>query len=360
MRRAIGLLPLFVIACSAGSVDDAQSVEQPIVNGVPSTAAQDATVLVAMGQGSCTGTLIAPNLVLTARHCVSNLDENDPCGRAISNMAPSTFGIAVGVRANARAPVARGKRLFVPTNASLCGHDVALIQLDRVVPNAKVAKVRFTPLAVNETTTAVGYGDSGRGQLTPGRYQRAGVKVLAVGPARATFRTRTGQNIPYDVPAGDVATGESTCFGDSGGPLFDAKGEVAAVTSRGIDGSCIDRPSIFASVLAEAALIKDAAKTAGYPLEEAAPPPKPATPPAAEEEDEEAAPPTTKTTDADEEEEEDDAPVAKKKKRTVIPQADGGCSTSGRTPSSFFPILLALLAVVRLSRRRSASGFPVR
>ena len=48
-------------------------------------------------------------------------------------------------------PAAVGARITVPTTSNMCGFDVALVQLDREIPGAKIAQPRFTPLATNET-----------------------------------------------------------------------------------------------------------------------------------------------------------------------------------------------------------------
>src|SRR5688572_21292826 len=56
----------------------------PIINGSADTSKNDSVVLIAIRkngqlQGDCTGTMVAPNLVLTARHCVSQTDEGALC-----------------------------------------------------------------------------------------------------------------------------------------------------------------------------------------------------------------------------------------------------------------------------------------
>jgi secreted trypsin-like serine protease len=276
-----GLVLLAACAAPPASGESRESVEktdqarQPIVGGSPSTTAQDATVMLSdNGQFSCTGTLIAPNLVLTARHCIATLNEEQGnCGTVISDGQPSAQGVSIGVNATAAARVARGTKFYVPASKDMCGTDIALIQLDKDIPNARIAKVRFTPLTVGETTTAVGYGDNGNGADTPGRYQRTGVKIEGIGPQSGSYRTKTGQTLTYTIPSGDFSTSESTCFGDSGGPLFDAQGRIVGVTSRGIDDSCLDRPSIFTGLIVNQKLIEDAAKSAGHPLDAANTPP---------------------------------------------------------------------------------------
>ena len=273
LLAAAAAVALLLPACAGepGATSDEAigQTKQPIVGGTVSTTLQDATVLLREnGQFSCTGTLIAANLVLTARHCVSQLDENsaDPCGTITSDDPATGFGLSVGVNAMSAASVATGVKVYKLSTNSLCGGDMALIQFDKDIVGAKIAPIRFTALTVGELTTAVGYGEDGNGQTPSQRLSRSGIAIGVVGPATDNWQTAQGQNLPLSLAAGEVATGDATCFGDSGGPLFDAAGNIVGVTSRGLDDACIDRPTIFTAITTHEQLIRDALAGAGHPL----------------------------------------------------------------------------------------------
>jgi len=260
------LAGLSLAACAAPAAPTAHDeptgvAAAAIIGGTQSSTSQDAVILIAMSDGGfCSGTLIAPNLVLTARHCVSNI--NEQTGAVSGDLAPSSLSIATGVSATPSKATVKGKQIFHDTSSQLDGHDLGLILLEKDVPGAKVAPVRFTPPTQGESTVAVGYGDGANGQPTPGRYQRSGVQISAVGPSSYSYKPKSGSSIAVDVPSGDFATTESTCFGDSGGPLFDGQGRVIGVTSRGVDDQCIDRPSIFTSTAAMQKVVTDALEVA--------------------------------------------------------------------------------------------------
>jgi MYXO-CTERM domain-containing protein len=272
MRSAIVFALALVAGCSSPSErapDLAPSAIGPrVVNGVPSTSAQDAVVMVLTQDQMCSGTLIAPNLVLTARHCVANIDENT--GDVLGDLTPSALGIAIGVHESPQTAniVAQGKKIIDDGSKTLDSHDVGLIQLDKDIAGAKTALPRQAPATVGEMVTVVGYGEDGNGQLTDGRYQRTGIKVLAVGPKQFTFDAQSGQQIPVDVPPGTICTGESACHGDSGGPIFDAQGRIVGVVSGpgGQVDTCIDAPAFFSDITSHYTMIAQAAANAGHPL----------------------------------------------------------------------------------------------
>lgn len=199
---------------------------QPIVNGtrdpqaVPLTDSQ----IMALGwlhpagapsQAFCTATLVAPDLVVTARHC--------------------TFGasggqISFGVGRNPDDPDAVfGSSAIYPNRRA----DAALIVLNE---DATAGDVAITPIPVNpnpvdesvvgRAVQVGGYGDT-YDPLTDGRWF-ATVYVYQVGDEEIIVDGRGEQGI---------------CYGDSGGPLIDLDADgnpvVLAVESWG-DETCVD------------------------------------------------------------------------------------------------------------------------
>jgi hypothetical protein len=219
-----------VAGCEAPVHGELASQELAIITGAPSGPEQDAVVMLEVeGLGSCSGTLVRPNLVLTARHCIARTDRNVNCAadgsvlggaRIYGDVEPAAVHVMGGTQRGALSSLARGARILHDGAVDLCAHDLAFVLLDRAVSGFPVAAMRLAPTAPGEQLTAVGWGLDGQGGLPVQRAQRAGVAVLDVGPSPVT-------------PARTLLTGESTCQGDSGGPLLDAQGAVVAVASYG-------------------------------------------------------------------------------------------------------------------------------
>ncbi|GAC1519574.1 MAG: hypothetical protein NVS3B10_21270 [Polyangiales bacterium] len=246
-------LPLAaLLACSGdpGIAEPTRQAEAPIIHGVDSDDSQNAVVLIGLGAGggwynSCSGTLIAPNLVVTARHCVS---ESGPSGCALisKDNPPDSLRIYTGKSRTTdwinHDPDAVGKALFVGKAGNLCSNDIALIVLDHPLISGDVglAPIRIdAPPNAGDTFTAVGWGVT---ELTgdPGiRGQRPGVVIDTVGP---NVDTKSGERVLDK----EFYVGESICHGDSGGPaLSTTTGAVLGVVSRGgnSDGSPAGTPA---------------------------------------------------------------------------------------------------------------------
>ncbi len=228
------------------------------------------------GAQVCTGTLVAPNLVITALHCVAPLeDANFTCnndgtvtqqqpraGELAPAVEPETVEIRSGLEAANSEPVARGKTLITTKSLNICNNDLALLILDTEL-DLSLSRLRLDePTAPGEPLTIVGYGmTSVEGDNVTRRYIE-NIRVQSVGADSA-------DGAASGAPPRTFIVGASACKGDSGGPAFAlSNGElaVAGVDSIivGACGSALSR-SIFTRLAPFKKLISSAFEEAGHP-----------------------------------------------------------------------------------------------
>jgi len=240
----IALVSLAACSSGAGSGDAAFS-EDAIVGGHSDTKDAAVVAIDIGGEALCTGSLIGPRLVLTARHCVSETSEAVDCPAQGSQIegerAADTFTILVGSNIRTARAVAIGQRIITPDSDVLCDHDVALIELDRDVTGV-------TPLALGSlsgvrTVRGVGFGKRGDNADAGKKMTRSNVAI-------------------HSESASEFVVGVLSCNGDSGGPALDSKGRVVGIVSRG-GPNCNgpDSENIYTRVDAFHALIDQALGT---------------------------------------------------------------------------------------------------
>ena len=277
------VLVLVVLAGCASSAD-VGSVTSDVVHGADADARGDAVVRLEIAHPEsgtmelCSGTLVAPNLVLTARHCVAVRDASKPsptCTAGGWTDTPDQFyasdvaagGISVivgssiaasgssGVVGDAPFPTfddapaaAKGIRIVDDGSNAMCGHDVAVIVLDRALANPTTS-IRPTAPVMGERLTAVGWGRTQDGYpLT--KQMRTGIPVLAASAGVFSYTRAGGSVLKATLTDGELGVGESVCNGDSGGPLLDADGKIVGIVSRvASNGSvrCVDTSVVYSA-----------------------------------------------------------------------------------------------------------------
>lgn len=216
MAFATVLLSL-VAGCVSREGEDADGANQAIVGGKHEEGTLGAGYLVRDGKPSCSASLIAPDLVLTAAHCVDG-------GQDVS------FGwgeVSAGTTMHASLRAIHPRYVEPPTNGGVAwqGFDVALLALDAPVTAAGVTPLDLGPTPSSGKVLAIGYGAT---SYEPG--DGGAMEPRGVGTERKSTPGLVVSQNPVELFVRFEA-GSSTCYGDSGSPLL-VDGKVVGVLSR--------------------------------------------------------------------------------------------------------------------------------
>ncbi len=235
---------LAALGCSSsGPTEPTTSDPVSIIGGTHDATSRAIFVIQAMSLGLCSGSLIAPNLIMTAHHCVSPINETAQGVQCNTTMfgqpvPPSDLlvswddDVSNGATRNTIHSVTK---VIVPPSSRLCGNDIALIELADVVPPDQAMpiepRVDSRP-SLDEPFEAVGYGiqaaNDQNGATAGERMRIGGLSVGCVGASQCAGTGATGTEWAAEAPI---------CSGDSGGPALDSDGRVIGIASRG-DPDC--------------------------------------------------------------------------------------------------------------------------
>jgi len=178
---------------------------------------------------SCTANLIAPNVLLTARHCIASANTEDVvCGQSMFGdpVAGNETIVTGDASPGQGSTFYHGMDVRVPTTGNdMCGYDVALIILQNSVTSITPLVPRIdVPVQSGEQYVAVGYGVDATGAQNQGRMMLGDLAVHCLSDECGT---------PFGVASTEFMGQAGICSGDSGGPALDSEGKIIGIVSRG-------------------------------------------------------------------------------------------------------------------------------
>jgi hypothetical protein len=241
--RKIALFAVVQLAgCGSDTfVEAATSVHEQAIRGGDADTDTPAVIGVLHEQdgGSelCSGFLIMPDLVVTARHCAAvSINSRKSCFEPDAASAPEPRPPEL-ITIDTRAAVEFSEfvvidEVILTDEPALCGNDFALLRLHDpldIVP--LIPRLDRAPV-VGEAVSTVGYGSGATGEPAGIRRRRDGVTVSTVGEVRNDVSSF------LDTVEGEWVVSAGPCGGDSGSPALDDDGAVIGIMSRGNQATC--------------------------------------------------------------------------------------------------------------------------
>lgn len=280
--KALGFVAMSsLVACSAISDDDQNAQVNEVQGGKKdSVKAHNFAVGIRNQMGAvCSGTLIAPNLVLTARHCVVAPEGKQAVtceDEFADNIAPANLTVTTDPVISGSKNLYQVTEIVTPQAKGFCGNDIALIRLAKNIPTAEaepaVPVVNFSiadKVRLSGQVAALGYGITAPNAGDQGtRRVRQDIDIICVPGDDSYDCSKTIYSTMIDDKAEFITQGY-VCSGDSGGGAFDqssftstGRPYVLGALSRGPmnDTQCL--AAIYSRTDAHKDLIVSAAKKA--------------------------------------------------------------------------------------------------
>jgi hypothetical protein len=249
---ACGALLAVALSAGCGSSPDGSpqitgSTKSPIQGGTNDTTHDFAVGIVVFPMGQtgcatqtgcpvafCSGALLAPNLVATARHCAAAISASQiDCTTATFGADYQTNQLFVTTDAtiSSSSPnFVNVSKIVTPTAAPVCGNDLALLVLSTNIDLPEYVTPVLSPPMTDHTTyatavTAIGYGittpTDTTGTTAGTRRIRESIPLECI-PNDTTFQD-CFPALSSTVDAREFVVTDGTCEGDSGSSAFDQK-----------------------------------------------------------------------------------------------------------------------------------------
>lgn len=286
MNRLLGLVGVLTLGCGRATDDPTafSGHQEAVIGGVDSAETDDGVLVLRTDRikdtSVCSSSLIAPNLLLTARHCIvaEYPADNIRCRPDGTLMAPSGGQLGVPTEPenvhvfsgqqpmhDASSNLPGGAEAAIATQIittdwpSVCRDDIALVVLDRDLDLPTVPLDLSKVVTKTTRVSVLGYG------LT---------EVSAEADRWSTRRRRDSVLVKYvDTLPNTFAVGRSVCKGDSGGPALDSEsGGILGVYSLGFPGetkadcSAENALNYYAQVNRYPDLLRQGFEAAGQPF----------------------------------------------------------------------------------------------